>query len=319
MPTRRRANGAVSRARSAPRVESMAELTLEIVAEVVEACKAGAEEAGAAFGRGLDLEVALSVDEPGSINLEALPEGFDGPGLVAVWTAGDTGALFVVPESSGLLPSWCADPDPTGQSKLATWAQELGTSLMPEEQAPDDFKALRVESLAEALARGGVAEGAAMVPLELARDEACRATAHLILPASSPGAVIGPTATAPETEAEPKPETPAEPAPPPQPEQPRGRAGARIEDLPSYTRSILRIQLPVVVTLARKQQPLGRILELGPGSIIQFEKSCEEMLDMEIGGHSIATGEAVKVEDKFGLRVNSMTLPDERFTRVRKD
>ena len=40
---------------------------------------------------------------------------------------------------------------------------------------------------------------------------------------------------------------------------------------------------------------------------------------MEIGGLSVATGEAVKVGDKFGLRVNAMILPEERFTPVRKD
>ena len=46
---------------------------------------------------------------------------------------------------------------------------------------------------------------------------------------------------------------------------------ARPTALPPYTRSLLHIQVPVVVTLARKRQALGRIVELGPGSIIQFE------------------------------------------------
>ena len=97
------------------------------------------------------------------------------------------------------------------------------------------------------------------------------------------------------------------------------RQGPTLNDLPNYSRSLLQIKLPVVVTLARKRQPVGQILKLGPGSIIQFEKSCEETLEMEIGGLSVATGEAVKVGDKFGLRVNAMILPEERFTPVRKD
>lgn len=91
-----------------------------------------------------------------------------------------------------------------------------------------------------------------------------------------------------------------------------------LDDLPDYTRSLLRIRLPVVVTLARKRQPLSRIVELAPGSIIQFDKSCEETLELDVGGRSIATGEAVKVGDKFGLRITSMTLPDERFCPVKK-
>jgi flagellar motor switch protein FliN/FliY len=72
----------------------------------------------------------------------------------------------------------------------------------------------------------------------------------------------------------------------------------------------------VVVSLAEKRQSLGQIVELGPGSIIQFEKSCEEMLELSVGGQSVATGEAVKVGDKFGLRVTEMILPEERFTKV---
>jgi flagellar motor switch/type III secretory pathway protein FliN len=87
-------------------------------------------------------------------------------------------------------------------------------------------------------------------------------------------------------------------------------------DLPPYTRSLLRIKVPVVVTLAEKRQKLSRIVELGPGSIIQFDKSCEEMLDLEVGNQAVASGEAVKVGDKFGLRITAMVLPDERFSPV---
>jgi flagellar motor switch/type III secretory pathway protein FliN len=75
----------------------------------------------------------------------------------------------------------------------------------------------------------------------------------------------------------------------------------------------LRIQVPVLVTLAQKRQPLGRIVELSPGAILQFDKSCEEMLELFVGDRPIACGEAVKVGDKFGLRVTSITPPDERY------
>ncbi|HUT94909.1 MAG TPA: FliM/FliN family flagellar motor switch protein [Thermoguttaceae bacterium] len=309
----------------------MAELSLDIVSEVVESCKAGAEEAAVALGRGLDTEVRLSVGEPGSIDVQSLPEGFTGPGLAVVLTVGSTGALVLVPESSGLLPPWYGEPDPTGESKLATLAQELGATLLPEEYMPGDFKAARVGSLTDALTRGGVSDGAASLPLELERPEGTRATAHLIWPALSPAAVIAqeaipeaaPQEAAPqEAETEPQEKPPAQP-----PSRPQSAAGAKqsgrrqgvtLNDLPNYSRSLLQIKLPVVVTLARKRQPVGQILKLGPGSIIQFDKSCEETLELEVGERSIATGEAVKVGDKFGLRINSMILPEERFTPVRK-
>jgi flagellar motor switch/type III secretory pathway protein FliN len=59
------------------------------------------------------------------------------------------------------------------------------------------------------------------------------------------------------------------------------------------------------------------IVQLGPGAIIQFEKSCEEMLELEAGSIPIAAGEAVKVGDKFGLRITSIRLPEERMLPVK--
>jgi hypothetical protein len=40
------------------------------------------------------------------------------------------------------------------------------------------------------------------------------------------------------------------------------------------------------------------------------------MLDLEAGGIPIAAGEAVKVGDKFGLRITSIRLPEERLLPV---
>jgi flagellar motor switch protein FliN/FliY len=88
--------------------------------------------------------------------------------------------------------------------------------------------------------------------------------------------------------------------------------------LPPFTQNLLRIKVPVMVTLAHKKQPVSAIVDLAPGAIIQFSKSCEEMLELEVAGQRAAQGECVKVGDKFGLRITSMILPDERFTTIRK-
>jgi flagellar motor switch protein FliN len=83
-----------------------------------------------------------------------------------------------------------------------------------------------------------------------------------------------------------------------------------------YTRNLLNVKVPVSVTLAAKKQPLKQILELAPGSLIQFNKSCDETLELYVGEHCIAKGLAVKVGEKFGLRVNALTSPGERFQAV---
>ncbi len=86
--------------------------------------------------------------------------------------------------------------------------------------------------------------------------------------------------------------------------------------LPPYSRSLLKIRVPVTVTLAETRRPIGDILEIVPGSILQFEKMCDETLSLEVGNHKIAEGETVKVGDKFGLRITSMVMPEERFHPV---
>jgi flagellar motor switch protein FliN/FliY len=91
---------------------------------------------------------------------------------------------------------------------------------------------------------------------------------------------------------------------------------SEIEKLPNYTRSLLKVEVPVSVKLAAKKQTVDDILRLGAGSIIQFDKGCDETLEMAAGNHPIAEGEAVKIGDKFGLRITSIILPDERFQVV---
>jgi flagellar motor switch/type III secretory pathway protein FliN len=93
----------------------------------------------------------------------------------------------------------------------------------------------------------------------------------------------------------------------------------RLAHLPAYTRSLLRVEVPVRVTLADTNLPLKRILELGQGSIIPFAKSCEEPLTLSVGNYDVAVGEAVKVGDKFGLRITSMVMPREKFFPLQQD
>jgi flagellar motor switch protein FliN/FliY len=86
--------------------------------------------------------------------------------------------------------------------------------------------------------------------------------------------------------------------------------------LPSYSRSLLKIKVPVSVTLATSRLSIGDIVELVPGTILQFDKMCDETLGLEVGGIQVAEGETVKVGDKFGLRLTSIVLPEERFVAV---
>lgn len=295
----------------------MAELTPNIAPHVVAACEAGASEAAEALTRALDATIQVSPGEATVLRADRLPDEFDGPGLAVVLTFGEVGAVALLPEATGLVPEWYAAPDATGASKLTTLAQELSMVLVPEEFMADTFHAAKVESLSEALGRAQLASESGMVPLALSSGEK-QGTLSFIWPVAAPDAMF---AEEPEEEpaSEASEETP-EPSPQPSPaatshspQQTRPKAPLTEDQLPHYSRSLLRIELPLTVNLASKKQSIQEILELGAGSIIKFEKSCDELLDVEVGECQIARGEAVKVGDKFGVRINSIILPEERF------
>jgi len=283
----------------------VSELTAEIVAEVLAACQAGAEEAAGALNRSLDGEFTVTVGEPGSYQGDSIPEGFDGAGLAVLLKFGDLGFAALLPESSGLLPDWVADPDPTGESKLSTLAQELSMLLVPETLIADSFEAMRVEQLGAALSAAGVAEGAALVPLQIASGDTT-AQLSLIWPLPSPDSLYPAKEVAEEETADPPPAA-SPPAPSP---------ALDFTSLPAYSQSLLKVKVAVHVELATKKEKIGEVVELAPGSIIKFEKSCEDMLHLYVGNQVVAEGEAIKVGDKFGFRVSSIQMPEEHFMKV---
>ncbi len=296
----------------------MTDLTPQIAAQVAETCNANLAELEAALLRGLDAQLKLSIDQPATVDRDTSPDWLDGAGLILVLTLGQSAALLVIGQGSGILPPWYTAPDATGRSKLATLAQELGMLLLPEQCTPDDSRAVQVDDLHTALTQAGLAADAAMIPIRLETADAKQATAALIWPATKPAAIESPAPAEPPTPTPSRPKAASNPTTPAaKPADSRPHQPATVDNLPPYARSLLRIKVPVVVTLARKRQPLGRVVELGPGSIIQFEKSCEEMLELDVGGRPVATGEAVKVGDKFGLRINAVVLPEERFLPVK--
>lgn len=308
----------------------MTHLGTASVDDVAAACNTGALEIGAALSRLIGATMEVGIGDAAEITPSAPPAELQGPGLMVMLTLQGSAALVAFPESYGLLPAWHCEPDATGKSVLTTLAQELGMLVLPEQLMPEGFQAARVANLAEAIERGVAASEAKLLPLTLKAPSGKQAVMSLIWPANSPDAVYAAepspaseaatAATA--RQAEPAPQE-ASPAAAPQkaahrPKAPSASAGpATIEGLPSYSRSLLRIKVPVIVTLAETKQPISRIVELGPGTIIQFDKSCEEMLSLHVGSQPVAEGEAVKVGDKFGIRLTSLKMPGERFVAVR--
>ena len=292
----------------------MSDLTPELAVQIVEACQAGAQEAADVLSRSLGGQYTFQVGEAGTYAGEGSAAALDGPGLSMVLHFGDAALVVLLPESSGLVPKWYANPDPTGESKLSTLAQELSMLLVPETLMVDVIEAGRVDSLQEALQRGKPSENAALVPLALkSNDQSGQMT--LIWPLAEPDAVLAGQTD--QREESPNQAETASHASPSLTETPAvGGPIQNFSQLPSYSQSLLRIQVPVSVQLATKKEKVRDIVEMVPGSIIKFDKGCEELLQMFVGEQEIALGEAVKVGERFGFRVSSMQMPKEHFQKV---
>ena len=80
---------------------------------------------------------------------------------------------------------------------------------------------------------------------------------------------------------------------------------------------ILDVPLAVSVELGRVRMPVRQLLALGAGSVIELAKLAGEPLDVLINGKPVARGEAVMVNEKFGVRLTEIVSPTERVERLR--
>jgi len=79
---------------------------------------------------------------------------------------------------------------------------------------------------------------------------------------------------------------------------------------------ILDIPLQLTVELGRTKLLVKDVLQLNQGSIVELTKLAGEPLDVFVNSKLVARGEAVVVNDKFGVRLVDVVSPNERVERV---
>ncbi|HLJ12417.1 MAG TPA: FliM/FliN family flagellar motor switch protein [Planctomycetaceae bacterium] len=85
---------------------------------------------------------------------------------------------------------------------------------------------------------------------------------------------------------------------------------------PSRIDRLKKLPVPVIVKLAEKRIEMGQLLGIGPGAIITFEKSCEDLLDFYVNNQLYCRGEAVKIGEKFGIKICEVGSMHERLSAV---
>lgn len=80
---------------------------------------------------------------------------------------------------------------------------------------------------------------------------------------------------------------------------------------------ILDIPLKVSVELGRTKMVVSDLLNLGQGSVIELSKLAGEPMEVLVNDKLVARGEAVVVNEKFGIRLTDIISPRERVEQLK--
>ncbi len=67
---------------------------------------------------------------------------------------------------------------------------------------------------------------------------------------------------------------------------------------------ILRLEVPLIVVLGRREMNARDVVALAPGAIIEIPKSADEELELLVNNKCVGQGRAVKVGENFGIRMS---------------
>ncbi len=97
-----------------------------------------------------------------------------------------------------------------------------------------------------------------------------------------------------------------------------GSAGAAVPaGLNPGLELLLDVELEASLRFGSREMPLGEILELGPGDVVQLDRHVADPVDLLVGDKIVARGEVVLINGNFGLRVTEVAEPRKRLETIR--
>jgi len=80
---------------------------------------------------------------------------------------------------------------------------------------------------------------------------------------------------------------------------------------------LLDVELEASLRFGSREMPLGEILDLGPGDVVELDRNVADPVDLIVGDKIVARGEVVLVNGNFGLRVTEVAAPRKRLESIR--
>ncbi|MCA9040723.1 MAG: FliM/FliN family flagellar motor switch protein [Planctomycetaceae bacterium] len=287
----------------------MTDFTIQHFQQLAERAKENGDAIASGLKQCFDTNYTVEIGDPTPLPAGAERESLNEPGLLIGIRVGSSGTVVILPESFP-LPGWYREPDESQKSRLGTIGMEWSLALYPEELMAEEFTAFSFDNLNQAIDLIEPDAEAQWIPLAVTAEGAeAPFTLYLMGPVSKP--CLNPTAAAEEAQQAAKSQAVME-----------GMAyadpGGQMteEERQARMRRIMNLKVDVSVRLAEKRVELSQLVAMAPGSLILFEKTCEELLDLYVNNTPYCRGEVVKVGEHFGLKINEVGYHIEREARI---
>jgi flagellar motor switch protein FliN/FliY len=76
--------------------------------------------------------------------------------------------------------------------------------------------------------------------------------------------------------------------------------------VPADLKSILKLEVPLIVVIGSRKMAVREVLSLAPGAIVELPKPSDDELEILVNNKPVGTGVAVKVGENFGIRITYM-------------
>jgi flagellar motor switch protein FliN/FliY len=276
----------------------MTTLTEESAEQILRASGENVEQLAESLNQCFDQTLHLEVGSAGIWDTVDVGAAFRLPGVVTVFEFDGQAAACLVPAEIG-LPDWHRSPNDSQRARLENLAVEWSMNVFPSELIVTRSTTRAVDDLAQFVAESVPLESATTLALHAVANGTRCGTMLLVWPLLHPALEVA----APAVPVMPTRKTLAPPA---------AAATPPVDPLARFRGMPVQIS----VRLAEKRIPVSQLLGITPGALITFNKPCEDLLDLYVNNALYCRGEAVKIGESFGLKVNHVGAVPQRVTKI---
>ncbi len=77
---------------------------------------------------------------------------------------------------------------------------------------------------------------------------------------------------------------------------------------------LMKLELPLSVSMGRAVMPIGDVLRITSGSMIELDRRADDLVELIVHGTVVARGEVVTVKGNYGVRIKEIISKDDRMS-----